>query len=267
MAAGWERQRALFWEATRPVSERMVDLLGPRGAETILDLAAGPGDTGFLAATRLGPAGRLISTDAAPEMVEAARRHAAVLGITNVEFRVVDAAAIDLPNDSVDGVLCRYGVMLVPDCAAAAREMARVLRPSGRAAIAVWADPDRNEWMTAAGRAALEHGLIERPAPDAPGPFRLAEPQRLAELLAGAGLEVARVEEVAITWRASSLDEWWAATLDTSRMLSQAVASASAEQIEAIQAGAAERLAHYVADDGSLAVPGLARVVLARHPA
>ena len=97
--------------------------------------------------------------------------------------------------------------MLVPDCEARRREIARVLRPGARTALAVWASADRNDWMTAAGRAALALGLIERPDPDAPGPFRLADPERMRRLLEHAGLERHRHEEVEITWRASSLDE------------------------------------------------------------
>ena len=98
VAAGWERRRALFWDATRPLSERMVELLDPQPGETILELAAGPGDTGFLAAERLGPGGRLLSTDVAPEMVDAARRRAAELGVTNADFRVLDAARSTCPT-------------------------------------------------------------------------------------------------------------------------------------------------------------------------
>ena len=244
----------------------MVQLLDPHDGDTVLDLAAGPGDTGFLAAARIGPTGRLLSTDAAPEMVAAARRHGATLGLGNVEYRVVDAAAIALPDASVDGVLCRYGVMLVPDCEEALREIARVLRPGARAAIAVWAEPERNDWMTAAGRAALASGAIERPDPDAPGPFRLADPARLRELLEGAGLAVTDVDDVPIIWRATSLDEWWDVTVDTSRMLARALETATPTQIEAIRSGAAERLAQYVGLDGSVAVPGLARVALAERP-
>ncbi len=242
----------------------MVDLLDPRPGDTVLDLAAGPGDTGFLAATRVGPGGLLLSTDAVPEMVEAARRRGSALRLENVEYRLVDAAAIDLPDAHVDGVLCRYGVMLVPDCKAAAREIARVLRPGAAAAIGVWAEPDRNDWMTAAGRAALALGLVERPELDAPGPFRLADVGRLRAVLEQADLEVSALEEVEITWRASSLDEWWEVTLDTSRMVSQAVARATPAQVEAIRTDATERLAEYVAADGSLGVPGVARVALAR---
>ena len=185
VAAGWERRRALFWDATRPLSERMVELLDPQPGETILELAAGPGDTGFLAAGLLGADGRLLSTDAAEEMVAVARRRASELGVTNAEFRVLDAAAIDLADESVDGVLCRFGLMLVDDPGRGFAEVRRVLRPGRVASIAVWAEPARNEWMTAAGRSAVELGLMELPDPDAPGPFRLSDPALLESFVAG----------------------------------------------------------------------------------
>lgn len=264
VAAGWERQRPFLWQATRHVSERMVELVDPRVGDTVLDLAAGVGDTGFLAARRIGGTGRLLSTDVAPEMVAAAERRGAELGLTNVDYRVVDAASIDLRDDSVDGALCRWGIMLVPDCDAMVREVRRVLRPGARAAIAAWAEPDRNDWMTAAGRAALALGLVERPPPDAPGPFRLANPVSLRQLLRDGGLTVESVEEVEITWRATSLDEWWQVSLDTSRSLARAVDAATPAEVDAIRAGAAERLAQYTAPDGTVSVPGVTRIAVAR---
>lgn len=268
VAAGWERRRALVWESTRAVSERLVELLDPRPGETILELACGPGDTGFLAAPRLQPGGRLVSTDAAPEMVDAARRRAAELGLTDgvVSFVVENMTALSLDGAAVDGVLCRWGIMLVPDMDAAAREIGRVVRPGGRAAVAVWASPDENDWMTAAGRAAVELGLVERPDPEAPGPFRLSGEGSLAAVLEGGGLAVETVEDVPLIWRAGSLAEWWDVSRDMSRMLSLILEQVSPEEAEAIRAGAEQRLGRYVQDDGTLAVPGLARVALARRP-
>jgi SAM-dependent methyltransferase len=244
----------------------MVELLDPHPGETILEIAGGFGDTGFLAAPLLAPGGRLLSTDAAPEMVAAAERRAGELGLEGVAFAVEDAAALTLADETVDGVLCRWGLMLVPEMDTAAREIRRVLRAGGRAAIAVWAAPDRNEWMTATGRAAVELGLLERPDPEAPGPFRLAGESRLASVLEDAALQVMAVEDVEMTWHAASLDDWWATVVDMSPTTGALLARVSPEVAEALRASAAGRLETYVAPDGSLAVPSLARVALARRP-
>ena len=231
--------------------------------ESILELAAGPGETGFLALERMQPGGRLVSTDVAPEMIEVARRRAAALGSEGVTFAVEDAAELTFGDASFDGVVCRWGLMLVPDMDAAAAEIARVLRPGGRAAVAVWASPDANDWMTASGRAALELGLVERPDPDAPGPFRLAPEGALARVLTDAGLEVDVVEDVPMTWTAPSLDDWWGITRDMSRMLSMLLARLSPEEGAAVREGAERRLERYLRADGSLVVPSLARVARA----
>ena len=267
VAAGWERQRPLFLASTHVVSERLVELLDPRPGEIVLELAAGPGDTGLLAARSLAPDGRLVSTDYAPEMVDAARRRAAELGLAElVSFAVEEMTSLSFEDASFDGVVCRWGLMLVPDMPAAAEEIARVLRPGGRVALAVWAASEDNDWMTAAGRSALELGLVERPEPDAPGPFRLAEEGALEQLLAAAGLEVDVVEDVALTWRAPSLDAWWEIACDTSRSLAVILEGVTADDAAAIRAGAERRLERYVEEDGSLAVPGRTRVALARRP-
>ena len=156
--------------------------------------------------------------------------------------------------------------MLVPDMRTGAREIARVLRPGGRIALAVWADADDNDWMTAPGRSALELGLVERPDPDAPGPFRLAREGALESLLAEAGLRVEQVEDVSVTWRAPSLSAWWDVARDTSRSLVVILEGLGGDDAEAIRAGAERRLEPYVRPDGSLAVPGRTHVALARRP-
>jgi SAM-dependent methyltransferase len=256
----------VFREATRDLTERLVALLDPLPGETILELAAGLGETGFEAARHLVPGGVLLSTDAAPEMVEAARRRAAELGVEAVEFRIVDLLAIDLPDGAVDGVLCRFGVMLAEDPGAALAEIARVLRPGGRVVIAVWASPDANDWMTAAGRAAVELGLMERPDPKAPGPFRLADGEELRRLVERAGLTIEVVEDVPVSWRAASTDEWWGTVQDMSPTMAAQLAALTAEQADVVRRGANQRLEPHLQDDGSLSVPGLARAVLARRP-
>ena len=248
------------------MSERLVELLGPRPGQTIVDLAAGPGDTGFLAAPLVRPGGRLVTTDVAPEMLDTARRRAAELGLEDVEFLTEDIAALSFDDATVDGILCRWGLMLVPDMDAAAAEIRRVLRAEGRTALAVWGSPDDNDWMTAPGRSALELGLVERPDPSAPGPFRLSEDGALAALLRSAGLTVETVDEVRLVWKSPSLDAWWDAVRDTSRMLSTLLERLSPEEAQEVREGAERRLGAWVAADGSVSVPGVALVALAARP-
>jgi SAM-dependent methyltransferase len=244
----------------------MIELLEPLPGRTILEVAAGPGAVGFELLPRIQPGGELISTDAAPEMVDVARREAAARGLDGVTFAVEDAAALSLADDSVDAVLCRWGLMLVPEMERAAAEMARVTRPGGRVVLAVWASPARNPWMTAAGKAALDLGFTDPPEKDAPGPFRLADPEALRRVVEGGGLEIEVIEEVPVTW-AASIEEWWSSTQDVSRMLTELLSRLSDEQSSELRRVAEAHLEQYVQPDGSLVVPGVTRVVAATAPA
>ena len=242
----------------------MVGLLDAQPGDRVLEIAAGPGETGFKVLPRIQPGGELISTDGAPEMVEAARRRAVDLGLTGVRFGVEDAANLSLSGNDVDRVICRFGIMLVPDMEAVASEIARVLRTGGTAVLAVWASTSVNPWMTAPGKAAMELGHMEPPDHDAPGPFRLSDPERLRAVVASGGLAIETVEDVPVHWIAESLDEWWETTRDTSRMLTQLIERLTPDEIARLRTRAERHLAEFVQEDGSVAAPGVARVVLAR---
>src|ERR1051325_8211545 len=108
VSPAWERYRDRLFEAQRSVSDWLIDQTDPQPGQTVLELAAGPGETGFLAAERVGPSGKLISTDLGAGMVEAAQRGAEARGLTNIEFRVMDAQQNELPDDSVDAVISRF---------------------------------------------------------------------------------------------------------------------------------------------------------------
>src|SRR2546423_179057 len=166
----------------------MVAALAPRPGETILELAGGAGVSGFAAAALLQGEGRLIMTDFAENMVEAQRRRGAELGLDNVEYRVMDAEHMDLDDDSVDGVLCRWGYMLMADPAAALRETRRVLRDGGTLAFAVWQTPDRNPWAAIPGMTLVQRGHMPPPEPGAPGMFALGDRDGLMEVVTGAGV-------------------------------------------------------------------------------
>jgi ubiquinone/menaquinone biosynthesis C-methylase UbiE len=115
-ADGWESTRDELRTATMPVSAWMIDALDPQPGQTLLELAAGTGDTGLLAAELIEPGGTLISSDFSPEMLQVAQRRAEELGVSNVRFKQIDAdTSIDIEAGSIDGVLCRWGYMLMAD--------------------------------------------------------------------------------------------------------------------------------------------------------
>jgi SAM-dependent methyltransferase len=257
MAPGWERMRGRLEEVARPVSEWMVHALAPRPGDRVLDLAAGPGETGFMAAALLGEEGRLISSDFAPEMVEVGRRRAAELGLQNVEHRVIDAEEISLEDDSVDGVLCRWGFMLMPDPEAALAETRRVLRPGGRLALAVWSSAERNPWVALAGRIFAELDLAPPPEPGAPGMFVLAEEERLRALLEGAGFAVERIDEIPVLFTYDDVDDYVFRSNDTGGMFARIWGEVSDEEREAIRERLAERFAPF-AVGGRYELPGVA---------
>jgi ubiquinone/menaquinone biosynthesis C-methylase UbiE len=263
MAPGWEERSDWLWDVSRPVAGHLVARLDPRPGETILELAAGPGDTGFLALERIGREGTLISTDFSPSMVETARGRAAERGVGNAEFRVMDAERLELANDSVDGVLCRWGYMLMPDPATAFAETRRVLRRGGRVAFSVWAGPERNPWAALPARLLVERGHMPRPEPNVPGIFALASPDRIDELLRRAGFEQWDVEEVPLTWRYADFDDYWDYLVGFVGAIGMAIRALPDDERESVRAALAE-LVEPMRADGGYAMPGLCLNVVDR---
>jgi ubiquinone/menaquinone biosynthesis C-methylase UbiE len=262
MAAGWEDDRRSNWESSRVVGEWLVDALDPQPGETILELAAGVGDTGMAAAARLGPSGKLVSTDFSAQMVAAAQRRSEELGASNVEFTTMDAERMDLDDDSVDGVLCRWGYMLMADPAAALAETRRVLRPGGRVAFSVWGDPAANPWASVPAKALFEHTGQRPPDPLAPGIFAMASEERTRELLSEAGLTPRRVEHVEMEWAFESADDHWHYVMDLAGALAMVMRSLPEREQAAIRRLSEERLEPLARRPG-YGLPGLCLNVLA----
>jgi SAM-dependent methyltransferase len=263
MAAGWERRRGDIEKLSAPVTEWLVRNLAPQPGDTMLELAAGPGDTGFAAAPLVGEDGRLVSSDFSPEMVEVGRRRAAELGLTNVEHRVLDAEDIELESDSVDGVLCRWGYMLMADPAGALSETRRVLRDGGRLALAVWREAPRNPWVSLAGRVLVERGLVPPPDPDAPSMFGMASDERMQALVEGAGFTIERAEDVHVLFRYADVDDYVSTARDTGGAFAQAWDAASEDEREAVSAQLADVFTPFTVD-GGYELPGVSLCVLAR---
>jgi SAM-dependent methyltransferase len=262
-AAGWGRAADQVRNFGMPVSAWMIEHARLQPGLRVLELAAGPGDTGFLASELIEPGGTLVCSDLSEAMLEIARGRAAAQGIENVEFAQLSLEWIDLPTASVDVILCRWGIMLVPDPETAVREVRRVLRPGGRLAMAVWDEAGRNPWATIPGRALVELGHGEPPDPSAPGMFALAPAERLHELLESVGFEDVEVDGVGVDRPAADIDAYLAETLNLSSLFSSAFASLDDAQQDSVRDRIAELAEPFAQPDGTLLFPGRSLVAAA----
>jgi ubiquinone/menaquinone biosynthesis C-methylase UbiE len=257
MAPGWERNRDFMWKTTHHVAEWLVDHVEPRQGDTILDLAGGPGDIGFLTAKEVGSSGRIIETDFAPLMVETARRRASELELDNVETRVLDAERMDLDDDSVDGIICRWGFMLMLDPHSALEECRRVLKKGRRLALSVWASPEENPWVTVTGMTMMQLG--HQPGGDPFGPggmFSMAEPGTIRSMLTSASFTDIMIEEMPVDWRYGSFDEAWDFMTQVAGAIAAVVKQLPQEDVDKLRAALESNVEAFRTDSG-ITLPGI----------
>ena len=174
----------------RSVVEGVVQRAGLQAGEQMLDLGTGTGQVAIRAASLVGPAGHVTGVDISGEMLALARERAIALGLRNMQFREGRAEAIPGDSSCCDVVLASLSLMYVIDRAAAAREIARVLRPGGRFVAAVWAGPAECDivWFQQTA------GSFAPPSPvRGVGPGALADTRPFLKQLAEVGVD-ARVE-------------------------------------------------------------------------
>jgi len=262
-ADGWAQSSGRFTAATLAVSHWLVDAIRPQPGQRLLELAAGIGETGFLAAELIEPGGVLVSSDGAEAMVEQARARAEQLGLTNVEFRPVDLEWIDGRTAEFDGVLCRWGYMFAVDREAALRETRRVLRPGGRVALATWTEPARNPWAMVVREALYDAGLIDALEPPSPSPFDLSTPELVGALLEDAGFAEIETAELELSFPYAGAIDYFSEAVALVRPLADLVAELNERQLKDLRERLEQKAAPYAHADGSFSLPGVALVAAA----
>jgi len=263
VADGWSHRRTVIERMKEPVTARLLEWVALQDGDAVYEAGAGTGELARRLAAVVGPGGRVVATDVAPNMVELVR--AATSAEANVSARQADATGTGEEDSAYDAVVFRMGLMLVPQPADALRELRRILRPGGRLAAATWAAPEHNPWLTSIGMALMMHGAVTGGPPVGPGGvFSLGDPTALADLAADTGLVDITVEAVDVTASFPDVDDYLA-TVGCAPMLAGAFAALDEERREAVRATVIQAVERFRTAEG-LALPGRALLLLARRP-
>lgn len=171
------------------ITDAVLDAVDIRAGDRVLDLGCGNGGTTIAAAERATPIGSVTAVDVSAPMIERARARSEGSGLTNATFILGDAATYPFEVQSFEVLISRLGAMFFEDPEAAFRNMLPALVPAGRIALGVWRGPRENLWAMGPVAAAKEFlEMPPRPGPTDPGPFSFADPERVKDVLGGAGL-------------------------------------------------------------------------------
>jgi SAM-dependent methyltransferase len=203
-AAGWKKWWPVFERAAQQVSDRLVELAGLKAGARVLDIATGNGEPAVTAARRVGPNGRVVATDQSPGMLAIARERAASLGLNNIDYRESDAESLSIEERGFDAVVCRWGLMFMPDLPKALSGLYERLAAGGRLATAVWSTADKVPMISLANDIVRELAGLPPPPVGALEPLRLADTAILSKALADAGFSGATIERLSVVYEFDS---------------------------------------------------------------
>ena len=193
----WVAEAERYDRMTRSFGERIIEAAAPGPGEQVLDVGCGNGAVALAVSALVAPGGSVMGFDVSGPMLAYARRRAEQARIASVSFRQGDAQVYPLPRAGFDAVVSRFGVMFFDDPVAAFANIGRALRPGGRIAFACWRDLIVNDWLMVPAGAALQYvPMPDLGQPGAPGPFSLADPERVHQVLRDAAFAQIALEEI-----------------------------------------------------------------------
>ena len=214
VAGGWRRWEPLFQSFTWPLALRMTAVAELGDGQRVLDVGCGIGDPTLQVAVLVGPHGRVLGIDLVEDMLATARERAAALGLGHVEFRPGDLTSVQLAPQSFDAVLGRWSLIYVADVPTVLQRLRQALVPGGRIAIAAWAPPEANPWITIPMAALAKVLPLPSHDPAVPGLFHLSADGALAAALGAAGFRDVHQERVQLSQFARDATEFWGMLTD-----------------------------------------------------
>lgn len=192
----WVAHQESLDRVWRPIGDAAMARAAVQSGERVVDIGCGCGATSLELAAKVGASGSVVGVDISAPMLARARERAHGLEVANLEFVQADASTYAFPGGA-DVVFSRVGVMFFRDPVAAFANLRRALRPGGRLVFVCFRDRELNSWWTIPLAAAATVVPAEPPTPaHEPGPFSLADENRLRAVLDGSGFVGAVCEPV-----------------------------------------------------------------------
>jgi ubiquinone/menaquinone biosynthesis C-methylase UbiE len=212
----------------------MLDLAELRPGNRVLDLAAGTGGQTIVAARRVGSTGSVLATDISSNILAFAAENAQNAGLNNVQTRVMDAEHLELEDQTFDAVICRLGLMYLPDLAKALIGIYRVLKPGGKLALMVFTPAEKNQFFSLPVAIIRRRAQLPPPLPGQPGPFSLGGSGIIERLYQQAGFREVQTQVVSAPVRLASATECVRFERDSFGALQQMLAGLAVEERESV---------------------------------
>jgi ubiquinone/menaquinone biosynthesis C-methylase UbiE len=255
----WDKYRKFIRVMYKPVTDALVEDARVERGHAVLDVATGPGEPALSIIDLIGLKGRIVGVDAAPAMVEVAKREAARMRLVNARFEVAPADKLPFEAQTFDSVICRFGAMFFPSPVESLRELLRVLKPAAKMALAVWSVLERNPFQHVVSDVVGKH--IPLRDDDALRAFRFSEQGKLPAILNEAGGFDASERLVSFQIHAAlPPEDFWDMRSHMSLTLRKALERAEPSQIEIIKREVLEALQPYSGNHG-ISIPAEVLIV------
>ena len=253
--AAWRRWNPTLDRWYGGATRQMLGLARIQPNQRILDIAAGAGEPAVSAAERVGAGGCVLATDISERIVELALQVPQERGLEQIEARAMDGEKLALPDAGFDVVLCRLGLMYMPQPVTALREWRRALKTGGRVAVLVFSTPDRIPWGAMPASIIRRRAQRSAPAQGQPGPFSLGSPGVLQDVFRDAGFADAEVHAVSVPHRATRAAEYVRVAREAFGAFNAMMAHLPAAERDSVWNEVEDAMRHFESPDG-FEVPG-----------
>jgi ubiquinone/menaquinone biosynthesis C-methylase UbiE len=235
VANNWQKWWMTIERGGEKVSRRLIELAEIKSGSKVLDIATGIGEPAITAAGRVSSSGHILATDISPQMLSVAKQRAISLGLQNViEFKEGDIETIELPSSAFDAVLCRWGLMFLPDLKTGLSNIYQSLLNDGHFAAAVWAFPAQDSLIATTMSIVMKETNNKPPPPGTPGPFSLSDKNSLTNSFKMSGFKDVNTERMKVAFNFDSHEDFTTFTSETAGPLQKVLASQTTERKEEI---------------------------------